>query len=131
MCELCLAKVISYSGEVLPGVYLRRATTDGNIMEAGDFGLVFCNDPSFVFSIVPECEPPEDNDKQLTEFFNWAAKVEMFEDQLAYVENDFGIIYCLVEAGTRVGYNFRSGRFSAWLFNHIGEYLKTATITVD
>lgn len=50
MCVQCTAETVNY-GEFAPGWYLVRATkTDPDSMDAGDWGLVECNDPAIIFS---------------------------------------------------------------------------------
>ena len=52
MCECCLAETEDY-GEVLPGYRLVRATCNGQLMKANDWGLVYCYDPDFIFTTTP------------------------------------------------------------------------------
>ncbi len=53
MCTQCVVDPLYY-GEFAPGWFLIRATKpDEGIMEADDWGLVECNNPSVVFSTTP------------------------------------------------------------------------------
>lgn len=57
MCLSCLAETVIL-GEVLTGIYLVQATKDGGIeFVTGDYGLVFCNGPSFTFKEKPIPDP--------------------------------------------------------------------------
>jgi hypothetical protein len=57
MCETCLGKCDNY-GEIFPGWWLVRATVDSSIrLEADDWGLVQCNDPTFIFEQTPIKNP--------------------------------------------------------------------------
>lgn len=124
MCEQCSAKVRMFSPCIVPNVRLVQATKDGQEMKSGDYGLVFCNDPSFIFSIQPEIEPEDnDSDPQMTEYFNWQNKAEQFREQLYTSAADLERSYDLVASCVEVGYNRKEGLVSYWLFNRIATML--------
>lgn len=52
MCTQCVVDPLYY-GEFAPGWFLIRATKPDYDMEADDWGLVECNNPSVVFSTTP------------------------------------------------------------------------------
>ena len=56
MCEQCVARTNSW-GEILPGFALLRATAEGDQMSKGNWGLVQCNDPDFVWGMTPKPNP--------------------------------------------------------------------------
>lgn len=126
MCEQCLVNPLMF-GEVLPGWYLMRARRKSSMMEVGDWGLVRCNDPDFVWSTSPIPDPTfgltDDQINSLpdgiTKEFN--LRCDKFEEEL-YVPAYIG--YLLVEAGRKVGYNQEEhGAFAYWLFHYLGHHI--------
>jgi len=81
MCEQCSAAVDIWPIP-LEGWLLIRATRTGLSMEEGDWGLVECNDPDFIWSLTPTPEPPsapEDarfDDPAVIEFYRWYNPIE-------------------------------------------------------
>ena len=138
MCKQCTAESISY-GEVIPGWILVRARKDADEWKAGQWGLVWENDPSFTWSSDPTPDPlfrmPE---------AQWDAWFEANRDTPAAIRamesapDDFeaafqcapDIGYGLVTAGMQRGYDpEKSGDFTGWLFSLMGEHLDNATPT--
>lgn len=120
MCEQCCAETETYLSPI-PGWWFVRATVDGMIMKAGDWGLVRCNDPDFVWDFIPWPEPEEGIDEQL--------ESDWFEDWIRFdqaLECRPEIGWELVNACIKAGYDPKNdGAVGAWLFNHLGEWLKT------
>lgn len=50
MCEQCSAETETICEDLLPGWALVVATKDGDMMKAGDYGLIEINDPTFIIS---------------------------------------------------------------------------------
>ena len=118
MCEQCLVNPIEY-GEVLPGWFLIRATKDGMLMNAGEFGLVQTNSPAFTFSQVPEVEDASISDGHE---LLWFAKAGVFESELMK-DASFDEVCLLGKACYDAGYTTDSGFMYMWLFNHLGEII--------
>lgn len=115
MCEQCLADMQLIASDVLPGFALYRATKDGGRLKSGDFGLVECNDPSFIFSVVPEREPDEESKA----WIEWAEKANAFDDQLLDCTPNFKSVYRLVRGCYESGYKDEDGHLGMWLFNYL------------
>jgi len=127
MCEQCSAKAILMNDgkEVLPDFFLVLATQDGNAMKTGDYGLVICNDPSFIFSMKPEVDPaPEDEDADLDDsFFEWLEKTKDFGKQFSDSMSQLKDAHKLVSACYTVGYTDECGSFDQWLFNYLAKFV--------
>lgn len=54
MCEQCSAGCKTYNKKIFDKYFLVVATKDGDVMEKGDYGLVVCNDPEFLFENIIE-----------------------------------------------------------------------------
>ena len=146
MCEQCEAACRRYVGpngeRVLPDYSLVRANRNGNLMRRGDWGLVRCNDPDYVWSVIPVRDPEDGmSDKEIEEFsVTYLLRKEYNEFDIA-VENlkqsldsgtfDYAII--LGEAIRKAGYKRKKhGSVSSyWLCNHIARFLETAKIVND
>lgn len=116
MCEQCVTEARDH-GEVLPGWKLVRASRDGNIMKADQWGLVSGNDPDFCWSATPRPEPPEGS----PEWGAWSQEAREFEAALVA---DPPTGYLLYSAARQAGYVPESGaRFGFWLFRKMGEHL--------
>lgn len=120
MCEQCIVNPL-YFGEVLPGWFLIRARRQGSMMEVGDWGMVQCNDPTFVWSSTPKMTKEE--------FDGFVYLPEDFEESLyMYVTNGYDLLISAI----KVGYNREEhGRFSQWLFWHLSEYIRNTEPTVE
>lgn len=131
MCEQCMAGTNSW-GEVLPGFVLMRATRDGNTMARGEWGLVVCNDPSFIFSTPRPCPsgiPWEtfNKDESFDAEEQWYKEVDVFkEDLIASTLNYDGEIsyqemFNLRDAYTAAGLCQEHGdSFFANLYHYLG-----------
>jgi hypothetical protein len=134
MCEQCCADAVSY-GEPLPGFYLVKARRTGHSMKDGQWGLVECNDPFAIWTATP-CEDPTHGwtDEQLEASGNDDIPGEdAFIDGVGEFRDE---LFCnpllghrLVEAAKTKGYNPEDHGFEAWLFHHLGVFLKTAKPT--
>lgn len=124
MCEQCSAKTKTY-GEVLPHWWLVQATQDGNMMKAGDFGLVWANDPDFVWpeSLAPRKDPSfEMTDEEFDNMTEETGQAwDEFQDYVESLEPHFKCDpmtgYCLVKAIYEAGYDRKkhSFRIIGWL----------------
>lgn len=116
MCEQCVTEATDH-GEVLPGWILIRATRDGNIMQADQWGLVSGNDPDYFWSVTPRPEPHE----QSAEWSAWSREALEFEKALMA---DPATGYLLHSAAGQAGYVPEGGsRFGFWLFRRLGDHL--------
>jgi hypothetical protein len=114
MCEQCVAEAVQH-GEVLPGWVLIRASRDGNLMKAGQWGLVSGNDPDYVWSATPRPEPP----CQDPQWSAWSEEARHFEEAL---RADPPTGYLLYAAARQAGF-IPEGRFAFWLFGRLGRHL--------
>ena len=139
MCEQCNAKTAYYVGkntdEVLPGYILVRATKDGNYMRKNDWGLVRCNNPDFIWSITPVCDPLDGlSDKQIDALAKDANCCKPYEKAVKSLRKslDSGSFdYCvsLGEAMKKAGWKPEDDGWGAeWLCNYLAKFLKTATV---
>jgi hypothetical protein len=127
MCDQCLAETIMFNNEekVLPDFYLVQATKDGGSLQANDYGLVRCNDPSFVFSVEPELNPdPNDTFENDKEFERWIDKTTQFENQLMESASGMKDVALLVAGCYQMGYTDSDGSLEQWLFNYLAQFLK-------
>ena len=139
MCQQCTTNAISF-GEVIPGWFLMRARRDGNTWKRGQWGLVWSNDPSFTWTTTPTPSPVfgmTDNEEEA--WFEANEGTPEMARMMAMAPAEFrGVFECdpltgygLVTAAMERGYDpDKSGDFAYWLFDRIGEYLKTAEMTV-
>ena len=142
MCEQCSAATVNYVGkdgnQVLPGYFLVRATKDGREMKNGDWGLVVCNDPDFIWSITPVCDPDDGlTDEQIDalpddkmRYRAWEKANRKLKKSLDSASFDSSIR--LGNAMRDVGYvPDNDGIASWWLCNYIAKFLKTATVVKE
>lgn len=129
MCECCSAATLT-CGEVLPGVWLVRATRDGHRMKEGDWGLVIQNDPFVHWGFSFEEDPAE----RLTDE-EWGALDPVQKELLnqssrrvAAIQRQFGELcvfdarfgYGLVERSKKVGYDPETGgTYFYWLYERV------------
>lgn len=124
MCEQCSAATKTY-GEVVPHWWLIQATKDGNMMKTNDFGLVWINDPDYVWpgDLVPSKDPAyeftdEQFDNMTTEegdkWEDWLENVEKLEK---HFKSDPGTGFDLVTACNDAGYDPEKHgyRLMSWL----------------
>ncbi len=127
MCEQCMAKTATI-GEVVPGIFLVRATVQGCHMEPNEFGLVESDDPFFTFSRTPTPHPYDglSGDKVgarveldgLGPILDWSKLAGGFSKRLL-VELNVG--WRVVQACLKAGYNpDEDGDAALWLFNRMG-----------
>ena len=136
MCEQCLTWPVSF-GQPLEGYTLMRARRDGNDWTKGEWGLVECNDPTYTWKKTPTPSPLWGmTDEQEEEYFRNRDDNDPAHDRsIGLGMGDFAEAlvdspyegYRLVLAGIKAGYNKKQhGYFTSWLFDYLGEYLKTA-----
>lgn len=148
MCEQCMAKSSLYLGpneeEVLPGYCLVRATTDGWIMQKGDWGLVRQNDPDYWWSLTPVEDPYHGLTDEQIDARAEQPSDELFEaavselglaldgrtPRMLALTSDyprFSDAVRLNEAATKAGYSEeRDGALAFWLCHYLAVFLKTA-----
>jgi len=123
MCEQCTAQTKTY-GEVLPHWWLVQATKDGNEMKAGDFGLVQCNDPDYIWpeNLAPRKDPAfgftDEQFDNMTEETGqeWDDFQEYVEKLGKHFNSDPMTGYYLVESAKTAGWKPEEYRFlMGWL----------------
>ena len=140
MCDQCTTEALRYGDEVMPGFCLMKAQKEGVRWHAGDWGLVESNDPTVTWTSEPQPSPVYGMTDEQEEA--WFKENEdnpaLIETALGFVPDDFrnafdldpGTGYRLVMAGKECGYDPEtSGFFVNWLWEHLGEHLKTAAPT--
>lgn len=137
MCQQCTTDALNY-GEVIPGWYLMRAQKDGTTWKAGHWGLVWSNDPTFTWEETPTANPAfglSDEDEEALYQANKDNEIGARIVSMSLPEDfsrAFGRMnprtgYEIITAAMERGYDPKeSGDLSWWLFDWIGEYLKTA-----
>jgi hypothetical protein len=128
MCEQCTAETITL-GDLFPGWRVVKATKNGNMMKAGDLGLVQSDDPDYVISCAVPCitDPSfgmndedfdklaEDvNDTTFDKFMDWAYHVE------ASLVGHPVSGWSLVQDSKDAGWDYKKDRiFGFWLAHKI------------
>lgn len=134
MCEQCAAKTLSWA--CLPGWALVFARIDGNMLKAGQWGLLRCNDPDVIFNTRPMMDP-EDSEAlpgvKAREISEWDEQARNFDHELK-LSPEAGV--ALIEAAKQAGYGLMSvsidsdgsraieKNFSEWLFHRLGAVIK-------
>lgn len=138
MCEQCLVNPL-YWYNVIPGYTLIRAQRDGSFMKAGQWGLVECNDPTYVWDDEPWPHPTfgmtddeEDAYWRATPGGRYAPssyeeQIEAFQDDISRFAEGEGapatpeMGHKLVEACIKAGWTReRHDRIAEWLWSHLG-----------
>lgn len=129
----CHGDEVVYS-KVIPGWYLVQLVNipstitepykvNGFVMEEGDFGLTYCNDPDFVFSMPPQLKP------EISESFK-KHRVFSYQENLYYetLNHYYERLCCDVPTGYRfyndcieAGYNPKKESLASWLLPKIYE----------
>ena len=138
MCQQCTCQALTY-GEAVPDWYLMQAQVDGSTWKAGQWGLVWSNDPTFTWTGTPTPNPAFGLDDAAEEAL-WKANEhneigarivstelpESFKEAFDTMNPRTG--YDLVVASMQRGYDpDTSGDLAWWLWDWFGEYLRTAT----
>lgn len=146
MCEQCVADTDMYligkEKSILNNkMFLTRAKKDGNKMKKGDWGLVTCNDPDFIFQTTPEPNPywgmTDDQLDQLPEheldaLTSWETKTEKFGAELlaSVLETQhshyFSNIRKLMDLCKVCEWNPEKITLEQWLFHYLGSFLVAA-----
>lgn len=115
MCEQCLTWPISF-GEPLRGFWLLRARRDGNDWKKGEWGLVQCNDPTFIWKTTPVVG---------------SDKVFPYTDEFA---NAFDcpptVGHALVTAAVERGYKLDTP-FLSWLYFYLADWIAKTPYTEE
>ena len=137
MCDQCTTEALRYGAEVLPGFWLMRAQKEGIQWPAGHWGLVECNDPTVTWQSEPQPSPVYGmtDDEEEAWFKKHEGNDELLNSAMGYIPDDFrdafrvhpNTGYKLVMAAEQRGYNHKtSGDLVHWLWEHLGEHLKTS-----
>ena len=117
-------------GEVLPSWHLVQMIgtkpenpdylVNGFVMKEGDYGLTFCNDPSFVFSMPPLPDPPEDCSDE--EWQAYLPTLKHYQERLrgATAEDS----YQLVNSCIKAGFDLEEGGLACWLADRMYKTLE-------
>lgn len=134
MCLQCTTEAVIVYREILPEWVLMRATKDTDKWKAGEYGLVYMNDPDFIWS----GEPIEDQTADMTDDeinvltdddSRWISSNNHFD----FVDSIEGKFVCdpmkgyrLIRACMAAGYDPHDHgyRVVSWLVNHIAKKLK-------
>lgn len=114
-----------------------RARRDGNEWMKGEWGLVECNDPTYIWKKTPTPSPTWGmTDEEEEAFFDQLDDNDrLYDRSIGLIQGDFiGAFqgspqdgYNLVKAGITRGYDpDKHGQFEIWFFDYLGEWLKTA-----
>lgn len=138
MCEQCSAKTHSW-GWVLPGYALVRATCDGTFMRTGQWGLVECNDPTFIWSVTPVpdlfyqfTDQEVDNlaDREYDRHIDWLTQLDKFDWELGSTSSSaykyhpsLLSSWQLVEV-VRTTFNCKAHEVTEVLFHYLGRVLE-------
>jgi hypothetical protein len=122
MCEQCLVNPLFY-GEVLPGWFLIRARRESSSMKVGDWGLLRCNDPDFIWSSHPVLDLSSDDE----------------EENLSIPEDDFTSAfrcdpntgYALVKAAEQSGYHPEEGGLLYWLWEYLAKFIENTNPSTE
>jgi hypothetical protein len=113
MCEQCLCNPI-YFGQPFEGFTLARARVHGNDWKKGQWALIECNDPTFVWYDTPVIDG------------EWS---EEFWDAFDCTPS---VGHKLYEACLKVGYNRETdGFFIAWLYDYLAGWIESTPINDD
>jgi hypothetical protein len=146
MCMQCVTEAVRH-GEPFPGFSLYRATkTDEGWFpvgrwEAGQWGLVEMNDPSFLFT-VPFMKDPFAgmSDEQIDALPNFRELMEEHEKAATAIDRDIMaggaicgetvgsplVVYRLITAATKVGYKpDEDGGFGYWVSDYLARWVET------
>lgn len=133
MCEQCFIDPIYYP-DPLPGWFLLQARKTHN-MQAGQWGLGTCNDPTYVWTTTPWIDPLMGMDAAQEEQYimdhpDWKFRDIPDDFDQALVTNPT-IAYELVSACIEAGYDpKRDGYVEYWLFDHLARHIQK-TIPVE
>jgi hypothetical protein len=124
MCEQCLAETKTF-GEVIPHWWLVQATKEGWQMKPGDYGLVYMNDPDFIWpkELVPITDPTFGLSDEEEEAMDAGAngKWNEFIERVDKIDGNFwcepATGYSLVNAAKEAGYDEEKHgyRLLSWL----------------
>ena len=122
MCEQCMTECLDV-GEVVPGIWIIQAVKDGNKMKAGDYGLVYCNDPFVIWSKRPYPDPdPLDELHDSDGWAIWYKDASDFRDKLL-LPPETGQL--LVGSCVSAGWDKKEhGDMAYWLYDRMGKFLE-------
>lgn len=132
MCLQCSAMATTLRNNVVPGFTLMISTESAEGWPKGTYGLVECNDPSFVFEgplllnpIADLSDEAVDALPRLPEGFDeYIEAVDKLRSQLRSTAETG---YRFVMACARIGYDPEGGEDLAyWLLHHLAKSLQSA-----
>ena len=110
MCQQCTTNAL-YFGTPIPGYHLMRARRSDSEIQVGQWGLIECNDPTFVFTFDFHIKPGTKD----------------WDEQVYKLHEEFGASpvqgYNLVKACIELGYD-PAKNFCAWIAQHLLAHLK-------
>ena len=132
MCEQCMAKTRVITRNILGEWTLVRATKDGMHMKKGQYGLVRCNDPDFIFDGPIEFDPTYNmtddeinnmskaDDRQWRKFNRWYDKIE------TCFNAPFELGYQFVIECKKKGYRSKTHGMNVlmWFLGHLRVFMK-------
>ncbi len=126
MCEQCTTEAVTVISDVLPGFTLMQAKLNGHDWQAGQFGLVECNDPMVVFDGPLLADPTTGlsdeeinalSEQSQADLDRYLTVAEEFDDKLVL---DARSGYRLVQACMTKGYcPDTGGNVGFWLMNYL------------
>ena len=128
MCDLCVTASHTI-GEVVPGLYLVRATQEGEHIRAGAFGLVRTNGMDVVWDLepVPDPFPEMDGDEEgldVQAHLKWCTLVSHFT-AACRSQLDLTTAYDIATLCVEAGYSREDDGFlEYWLFHKMGVLMK-------
>lgn len=134
----CFGDEVIYS-EVVPNWWLVQLTNippnrnreflvNGFVMSEGDFGLTYCNDPDFIFSMPPMIDPfTEEDDTEITE--EEKLYIQTLDHYTKRLTGQIDVVYSLILSCIEAGYNETDEiSLTEWLMNKMHESFKKGII---
>ena len=117
-------------GEVVPGWHLVQLLetkpenpnylVNSFVMREGDFGLTFCNDPSFVFSMPPMAEASDDCSDE-----DWQAYLPTLMHYRERLNGAYALVsYKLVDSCVKAGFDPNKAGLACWLADRMYKVLE-------
>ena len=126
MCLCCSAEAVDVA-EVVKDFFLVRAAVDVDGWKSGQYALVVCNDPSYIFKTPPRLQPvwnDADDDKSLDAEDAWLAEATAFISDLKQALS-LNECHNLVGACVVAGYDrAEDGDVAFWLYDRIAKLIQ-------
>lgn len=132
MCLQCVVESYEVIPNVIPGYSLQIATNDkSEEWPKGHFGLVYCNDPDFVFPFKLTNHPYDDlsdsefdnlSEEHSDEYFKWQDVIGQMREE--YLVSDMVTSMRFIEACQKAGYSTEQDmNIVHWFVKHVGKQL--------